>query len=117
MLHQTSNISKKNISQKDEIKILQKLVKQRRESASIFSKQNRYDLAKLEENQANYIAKFLPQQLKNHEIETIVLNVIANLNLNEIKDIGKVIGIVIKKTEGKADGKRISDIVKEKLSR
>ena len=115
-LHQISISSNNSVTKEDEIKILQKLVKQRRESANIYIDQNRSDLAQLEEAQADFISTFLPEQLTNQEIEAIVSNVIGESKSMGIKDMGKVIGIVVKKIGGRADGKTISNIVKQKLS-
>ena len=115
-LHQTSISSQNVVTEEDEIKILQKLVKQRKESANIYTKQNRSDLAKLEKGQADFIFTYLPKQLTNQEIETIVSEVIVESNSVGLKDMGKVIGLVVKEIKGKADGKTISDIVKQKLS-
>tara|TARA_B100000579_G_C22227004_1_gene574319 strand:- start:64 stop:516 length:453 start_codon:yes stop_codon:yes gene_type:complete len=115
-LHQTSISSQNVVTEEDEIKILQKLVKQRKESANIYTKQNRSDLAKLEKGQADFIFTYLPKQLTNQEIETIVSEVIVESNSVGLKDMGKVIGLVVKEIKGKADGKTISDIVKQKLT-
>ena len=115
-LHQTSTSSDNYITKEDEIKILQKLVKQRRESANIYINQNRPDLAQIEEAQADFISTFLPEQLTNQEIEAIVSKVIGESKSIGLKDMGKVIGIVVKKIEGRADGKTVSNIVKQKLS-
>ena len=115
-LHQTSTSSDNSITKEDELKILQKLVKQRRESANIYINQNRPDLAQIEEAQADFISTFLPEQLTNQEIEAIVSKVIKESKSIGLKDMGKVIGIVVKKIEGRADGKTVSNIVKQKLS-
>ena len=115
-LHQTSTSSDNYITKEDEIKILQKLVKQRRESANIYINQNRPDLAQIEEAQADFISTFLPEQLTNQEIEAIVSKVIKESKSIGLKDMGKVIGIVVKKIGGRADGKTVSNIVKQKLS-
>ena len=115
-LHQTSTSSDNYITKEDEIKILQKLVKQRRESANIYINQNRPDLAQIEEAQADFISTFLPEQLTNQEIEAIVSKVIKESKSIGLKDMGKVIGVVVKMVEGKADGKTVSNIVKQKLS-
>ena len=116
ILNQTSVSSQNIISQEDEIKILQKLVKQRRESANIYVHQKRSDLAKIEQDQADFISSYLPKQLTNQELEVIVSKVIFESNSTGLKDMGKVIAEVVKITLGKADGKNISDIVKQKLS-
>ena len=115
-LHQISISSNNSVTKEDEIKILQKLVKQRRESAKIYIDQNRPDLAQIEEAQADFISTFLPEQLTNQEIEAIVSKVIKESKSIGLKDMGKVIGIVVKKIEGRADGKTVSNIVKQKLS-
>ncbi len=115
-LHQISISSNNSVTKEDEIKILQKLVKQRRESANIYIDQNRPDLAQIEEAQADFISTFLPEQLTNQEIEDIVSKVIKESKSIGLKDMGKVIGIVVKKIEGRADGKTVSNIVKQKLS-
>ena len=114
--HQTINTSEKLISNVDEIKILQKLVKQRRESANIYIKQERSELAKIEQVQADFISSYLPKQLTNQEIEALVSKVVIELNSHGLKDMGKVIAEVVKRSLGSADGKTISDIVKQKLS-
>mgnify|MGYP001485987189 CR=1 FL=1 len=114
--HKTSNTSENLISKEDEIRILQKLIKQRRDSAKIYMDQNRSDLAKVEKVQADFISNYLPKQLSIQEIELIVSKVITELKANGLKDMGKVIGQVVKKVEGKADGKTISNIVRNKLS-
>ena len=116
ILSQTSVSSQNIVSKEDEIKILQKLVKQRRESASIYINQKRSELAKIEQDQADFISSYLPKQLTKEEIEVIVSKVIFDSNSNSLKDMGKVIAEVVKSTLGRADGKTISDIVKQKLS-
>lgn len=115
-LHQISISSNNSVTKEDEIKILQKLVKQRRESANIYIDQNRPDLVQIEEAQADFISTFLPEQLTNQEIEAIVSKVIKESKSIGLKDMGKVIGVVVKMVEGKADGKTVSNIVKQKLS-
>ena len=115
-LHQISISSNNTVTKEDEIKILQKLVKQRRESAKIYIDQNRPDLVQIEEAQADFISTFLPEQLTNQEIEAIVSKVIGESKSIGLKDMGKVIGIVVKKIGGRADGKTVSNIVKQKLS-
>ena len=116
ILNQTSVSSQNTISKEDEIKILQKLVKQRRESANIYIKQERSELAKIEKVQADFIPSYLPKQLTNQEIEALVSKVVIELNSHGLKDMGKVIAEVVKRSLGSADGKTISDIVKQKLS-
>ena len=116
ILNQTSVSSQNIISKEDEIKILQKLVKQRRESANIYTNQKRPELAKIEQDQADFISSYLPKQLTNQEIEVIVSKVIFESNSNGLNDMGKVMAEVVKSTLGRADGKTISNIVKQKLS-
>tara|TARA_B100001996_G_C18614327_1_gene575066 strand:- start:50 stop:499 length:450 start_codon:yes stop_codon:yes gene_type:complete len=115
LLFKTSSNSKNNLTLEDEIKILQRLVKQRKESANIFSEQNRQDLVKPEEEQAKVIQEFLPEQLSEKEIEKIIIEIIELSKAQGLKDMGKVMGIASKKLLGKAEGKLISTIVKNKL--
>ncbi len=106
----------KELTESDELKLLQKLVKQRKDSAEIYKQQNRDDLAKVELDQAAVIEKFLPQQMSAEEIEIAVADIIAKTGAQSMKDMGKVMGIASKELAGKADGKTISTIVKQKLS-
>ena len=116
LLAQTSSGAGDSLSEEDEIKLLQRLIKQRKDSAAIYKDQNRDDLAAPEEEQAEVIAKFLPEQLSLHEIEEIVSNIILKISAEGMKDMGKVMGMATKEMAGKADGKTISDVVKKKLS-
>jgi uncharacterized protein YqeY len=115
LLAQTET-SSKDLSEKDELKILQKLVKQRRDSAQIFTEQNRTDLAEPELNQAKIIEKFLPEQMSEEEITAIVKQVISDTGAASMSDMGKVMGAANAKIAGRADGKTISTIVKRELS-
>ena len=116
LLAQTESGSKEELTKDKEIKILSKLVKQRKDSAAIFAQQNRNDLAEPELAQAEIISQFLPAQLSESEIEKVVLDVISKTGAEGMKDMGKVMGIVSQQLGGKADGKTISNIVKAKLS-
>ena len=116
LLAQTETGSKKELTKDQEIKILSKLVKQRKDSAAIFTEQNRNDLAAPELAQAEIISQFLPAQLSETEIEKVVVETIAKVGAEGMKDMGKVMGIVNQQLAGKADGKTISTIVKSKLS-
>lgn len=116
LLAQTEKGASGGIKEADELKILQKLVKQRKDSASIYQEQGRSDLAEPELAQAAVIEKFLPKQLGREEIEGVVLEVISQTGAEGMKDMGKVMGLVTKKLAGQADGKTISAIVREKLS-
>ena len=100
----------------DENKILQKLVKQRKDSASIFSEQNREDLAIPELEQAEIISRFLPKQMSENEVEIVVAEIISKTGANSMKDMAKVMGLTNSQLAGKADGKTISGIVKKLLS-
>jgi uncharacterized protein YqeY len=103
-------------SEEAEIKLLQKLVKQRRESADIYKTQNRDDLYQIEIDELKIIESFLPKQLERTEIIAYVREIIAKSGANGIKDMGKVMGQASKDLAGKADGKTISKVVKELLS-
>ena len=115
LLFSTQKGNKSEISESDEIKILSKLVKQRKESADIYKSQNRLDLAQVEIDQAEIIKQFLPEQLNESEIETIVIEIINKTNASGMQDMGKVMGMVTKELAGKADGKTISQIVRKNL--
>ncbi len=116
LLAQTEKGAAGTISDQDELKILQKLVKQRKDSAAIFQEQGREDLAAPELAQAEVIEKFLPKQLSEEEIEEVVDRVIQQTGAAGMKDMGKVMGMVTKELAGQADGKTISGIVRKKLS-
>jgi uncharacterized protein YqeY len=116
LLAQTETGSKETLSEEQEIKILQKLVKQRKDSAAIYSEQGREDLAQPELDQAAVIETFLPEQLSEDEIANVVSIIITKTGASGMKDMGKVMGLVSQELAGKADGKTISGIVKDKLS-
>ncbi|WP_378185502.1 GatB/YqeY domain-containing protein [Aquimarina sp. W85] len=108
--------AKETLTDEEELKLLQKLVKQRKDSAAIFTEQKRSDLAEPELAQAEVISQFLPEQLSEAEIEKVVADIIAKTGAEGMKDMGKVMGQANAKLTGKADGKTISTIVKAKLS-
>ena len=116
LLAKTATAGDVDLTEEEEIKLLQKLVKQRKDSAVIFKEQNRDDLATPEEAQAKVIAQFLPDQLSQQEIEQIVDEIVAKTGAQGMKDMGKVMGMASKEMAGKADGKTISTIVKQKLN-
>ena len=116
LLAQTEKGGGDGLSDADEIKLVQKLVKQRKDSAAIFTEQGRDDLAQPELTQVAVIEKFLPEQLTEEEIEKVVVQTIDATGASGMKDMGKVMGIVSKELAGQADGKTISTIVKAKLS-
>ena len=106
----------KELTSDDEIKLVQKLVKQRKDSAEIFHQQGRLDLAAPEEAQIKIIEQFLPEQLDESAITEIVTAIIAKIGATGMQDMGKVMGMASKEMAGKADGKSISAIVRQKLS-
>ncbi|WP_299212451.1 GatB/YqeY domain-containing protein [uncultured Dokdonia sp.] len=116
LLAQTESGAKEELTEAQELKLLQKLVKQRKDSAKIFTEQNRTDLAEPELAQAAVIAQFLPQQMDEDAIAAIVDQVIAETGAQGMKDMGKVMGQVNAKVAGKADGSTVAKVVKEKLS-
>lgn len=116
LLAQTESGAKEELTEEQELKILQKQVKQRKDSAAVYLEQGREDLAAPELAEAEIIAQFLPEALSEVEIEKVVLATIAKTGADGMKDMGKVMGIVSKDLAGKADGKTISTIVKAKLS-
>ena len=115
LIAQTASGSKEEISEADEIKILQKLVKMRKDSYEIFTAQNRADLAEPELAQIAVIEKFLPAQLSEAEVEAIVAKIIAETGASGIASMGKVMGLASAQLGGTAEGKTISAIVKKLL--
>ena len=116
ILIKTKSSEKKDLTENDEIDLLQKLVKQRRESANIFKSQKRNDLANSEEAQLKIIQEFLPKQMEDLELEKIINDIILKFNAKSMKDMGKVMGNVNKIVAGRADTKKIAEIVKKNLS-
>jgi len=116
LIAQTESGAKEELTEDQELKLLQKLVKQRKDSATIFTEQGRDDLAQPELDQAKVIEQFLPEQMSEEEIEKIVIDIIAKTGAEGMKDMGKVMGVTSSQLAGKADGKTISTIVKQKLS-
>ena len=116
LLLKTQSGVKENPDDSEITKLLQKLVKQRKESASIFRDQGRVDLAESEEAQIEVISQFLPEQLSVEEVEKVVYEVIHSVGASSMKEMGKVMGMANKKLAGKTDGKLIAQIVKKRLS-
>ncbi|PCI31890.1 MAG: glutamyl-tRNA amidotransferase [Flavobacteriaceae bacterium] len=116
LLAQTKDGSNDGLTEEEEIKLLQKLVKQRKESALIFSEQGREDLAAPELAQVAVIAKFLPEQMSEADVEKVVAAAVEKTGASSMKDMGKVMGMVSKELAGKADGKMISILVKKLLA-
>ncbi len=104
------------VSAEQEIAILQRMIKQRKDSYDQFTAQNRSDLAEVESAQTKVIEKFLPAQLSAEELETEMKKIIAETGAESAKDLGKVMGIASKALAGKSDGKSISEMAKKLLS-
>ena len=104
------------LSEQDELKIIQKLVKQRKDSAEIYKSQNRNDLYEKEISEAQVIEQYLPKQLGQEELKTKLKEIITKLGANSPKDMGKVMGVATKELAGQADGKSISTMVRILLS-
>src|SRR6478735_1510752 len=112
----TAEGASSELSAEDEIKLLQKLVKQRKDSLEIFTKQNRADLASKEQEEIEVIERFLPAQMSPEELKIKLQEIIQRTGASTPADLGKVMGIASKELAGKADGKAISTTVKELLS-
>ncbi len=116
LLANTESSSKDGLTEEEEMKLLQKLVKQRKDSAQIYKEQGREDLAEPELAQAEVIEQFLPEQMSEAEIESKVDEIIAKSGASGMQDMGKVMGMATAELAGKADGKTISMIVRKKLA-
>ena len=117
IIAKTSEGAHGEIKEEDEVKLLQKLVKQRRDSLEIYEKQNREDLAEKDKEEITVIEKFLPKQLDEAELKEIITKIIAETGAASPADMGKVMGAANKQLAGKADGKKIAGIVKELLAK
>ncbi len=117
LLAKTSEGAGGELKEDDEIRLLQKLVKQRKDSLEIYQQQKRTDLAQKEQEEIEVIEKFLPNQLSAEELQLEIRKIIAETGATSSADMGKVMGAATKKLSGKADGKTISAIVKELLSK
>ncbi len=113
----TSEGAKGEITEEEETKLLQKLVKSRKDSLEIFQQQNRPELAIKEQEEIAIIEKFLPKQMSAGDVEAALTKIIADLGASSPADMGKVMGVASKQLAGKADGKTISSLVKEMLSK
>ena len=116
LLAKTEKGQAEEITEETELKLLQKLIKQRKESADIYKQQGREDLSSVEEEEIAVISAFLPKQLDEAEIEQIIAQVIKDSGASSVKDMGKVMGLANKELAGKADGKLIAEIVKKQLA-
>ena len=108
--------SGKEIDEAGEIKMLQKLIKQRKESLKVYEEQNREDLAKIEREEIDVIQKYLPEQMSADDLKIALQKIIADTGAESMKDMGKVMGMASAQFAGKADGRTISTMVKELLS-
>jgi len=117
LLAKTSEGAAGELKEDDEIKLLQKLVKQRKDSLEIYQQQKRVDLAQKEQEEIEVIEKFLPKQLSADELQLEIKKIIAETGASSSADMGKVMGIATKKLSGKADGKTISAAVRELLGK
>ena len=115
LIEKTKSGSKDQIEESVILKILQKMVKQRNDSAKIYLEQNRKELAEIEVSQANIISEFLPTQLSESELSEIIDKVIEEVGAESMKDMGKVISKVNERVSGQAEGRVIAEIVKKKL--
>lgn len=115
LLAKTEKGQSDGLTEDAEIKLMQKLIKQRRESADIYQQQGRTDLFSIEQEEIDVISQFLPQQLSRDAVEKEIVQIIESCGATSIKEMGRVIGLASKALAGKADGKLIAEIVKEKL--
>jgi uncharacterized protein len=116
LLAKTAEGAATSLTEETETKLLQKLVKQRKDSLEIFERQNRMDLAQKEREELDVIERFLPKQMSEEEIKTVVSVIIKESGVTSISGLGQVMGLATKQLAGKADGKVISAIVKELLA-
>ena len=117
LLAKTAENAKSELSEEDEMKILQKLAKQRKDSISIFEEQNRTDLATIEKEELGVIEKYLPAPFTADELKLAVQAIIEQVGATGPSDLGKVMGVASKQLSGKADGKAISALVKDILTK
>lgn len=116
LLAETESGAKAELEEADEMKLLTKAMKQRKESAETYRTQNRADLAEIEEAEMAVIGRYLPQMLSEAELEKAITDIISSVGATGPKDMGKVMGVASKQLAGKADGKAISELVKRKLA-
>ena len=115
LLAKTEKGGNGQISEEQELKVLQKLFNQRKESFEIFTKENRAELAAKEKEEMDIIGAYLPAQLSDEELKSTIQQIIQTLGVTSIKEMGKVMGAASKQLQGKAEGGRISSVVKELL--
>lgn len=116
LVAKTEKGAQEALSEEAEIKVLQKLAKQRKESSDIYQSQNRQDLYQIEQEELQVIEAYLPKQLDRNAVASLIKQIINQTGASGIKDMGKVMAVASKELAGKADGKTISELVKELLS-
>lgn len=116
LMAQTASGAKEDLAEADELKLLQRLVKQRKDSATLYTEQGREDLAAPELAQVAIIEQFLPEQMSVDDLKKVIADIISQTGASSMGDMGKVMGMASKQLAGKADGKAISTVVKELLS-
>lgn len=116
LVEKTAGAAKESLSEEDEIKMIQKMVKQRKDSIAIFTEQHREDLASKEVEEVAILEQFLPQQLSMDELNNAIKMIIEQVGAGSMADMGKVMGVASKQLAGKAEGKAIADTVKSLLS-
>jgi uncharacterized protein YqeY len=116
LLARTEKGAAEDLTEDAEVKVLQKLIKQRKESAEIYKSQNREDLYTIELQEMQVIEPYLPTQMSREEIETSIKQIISSVGATSVKDMGKVMGAANKELAGKADGRTISEVVKTLLA-
>ena len=115
LLYQTSGAANP-INEADEIKLLQKMIKQRKDSLAVYEKEGRADLAQVEQEEIDVITQFLPEQMSEDDLRAFLKDLIGELGASGMKDMGRVMGEASKRLAGKAEGKMIADIVKQSLN-
>jgi uncharacterized protein YqeY len=115
LLARTEKGAAEKLTEEAEIKVLQKLIKQRKESADIYKSQNREDLYDIEMEEMRVIEPYLPKQMSHEEIEAYLKDLVGRVGATSVKDMGKVMGAANKELAGKADGRTISEVVKQLL--
>lgn len=116
LLAKTEKAGIEELTLEAEIKVLQKLVKQRKESGEIYKSQNREDLFQIELEEQQVIEGYLPKQLSKEEVEAVIKDIISETGATSMKDMGKVMGLANQKLAGQADGKTVSEVVKASLA-
>jgi uncharacterized protein YqeY len=116
LLAKTEKGPAEEITEEAEVKIIQKLIKQRRESSDIYKTQGRADLAQVEDEEIEVISQFLPKQMDSAEVEAVIARIVSQTGASSVKDMGKVMGLANKELAGKADGKLIAEVVKAQLA-